>query len=138
MEIAVRYFSRNGATAKVAKAMARELGVKAETTDIPISKKVNLLFVGSGMYAGHMDKHVKAFLESLTKEQIGKVVFFGTSMTSGQKMDGEARQILERKDIPMDTRTFHCHGKFLVFHRLHPDEKDLLDAEIFAKKIGKK
>lgn len=43
MKIAVRYYSRGGATEKVAKAIAREAGERAETTDRGLDKKVDLL-----------------------------------------------------------------------------------------------
>ena len=99
---------------------------------------MDLLFIGSGIYKGHIDSHVKDFIESLSPDKVGKAVFFSTAMMGGGKSDEEVRKLLERKGIPMDTRTFHCHGQFLFFHRGHPDRKDLLDAEIFAKKIIRK
>lgn len=43
MKIAVRYYSRGGATEKVSKAIAREAGERAETTDRGLDKKVDLL-----------------------------------------------------------------------------------------------
>ena len=137
MKIAVRYYSRGGATEKVAKAIARAAGERAETVGEPLDKKVDLLFIGSGVYKGHIDPHVKSFIQGLDKEKVGKAAFFSTAMLSGGNSDREVRELLEKKGIAMDTRTFHCHGKFLFFHKGHPDEKDILDAQIFAKKIGK-
>ena len=99
---------------------------------------MDLLFIGSGIYKGHIDSHVKDFVESLDASKVGKVVFFSTAMLGGGKSDEEIGKLLSEKGIPMDTRTFHCHGKFLFFHRGHPDKKDLLDAEIFARKIIRK
>lgn len=122
MKIAVRYYSRGGATEKVAKAIAREAGERAETTDRGLDKKVDLLFIGSGIYKGHIDSHVKDFVESLDASKVGKVVFFSTAMLGGGKSDEEIGKLLSEKEIPMDTRTFHCHGKFLFFHRGHPDK----------------
>lgn len=98
---------------------------------------MDILFIGSGVYKGHIDPHVKSFIQSLDPSKVGKAAFFSTAMLSGGKSDEEVRQLLEEKGITLDTRTFHCHGKFLFFHRGHPDRKDLVDAEIFAKKIGK-
>ena len=137
MRFAVRYYSRGGSTEKVAKAIAREVGEWAETTDKGLEKRVDILFIGSGVYKGHIDGHVKSFIQSLDPSKVGKAAFFSTAMLSGGKSDEEVRRLLEEKGITMDTRTFHCHGKFLFFHRGHPDRKDLVDAEIFAKKIGK-
>ena len=137
MRFAVRYYSRGGSTEKVAPAIAREVGERAETTDKGLEKRVDILFIGSGVYKGHIDPHVKSFIQSLDPSKVGKAAFFSTAMLSGGKSDEEVRQLLEEKGITLDTRTFHCHGKFLFFHRGHPDRKDLVDAEIFAKKIGK-
>ena len=50
MRIAVRYYSRGGSTEKAARAIAREAGERAETTDKPLDKRVDLLFIGSGIY----------------------------------------------------------------------------------------
>lgn len=138
MRIAVRYYSRGGSTEKAARAIAREAGERAETTDKPLDRRVDLLFIGSGIYKGHIDSHVKDFIESLSPDKVGKAVFSSTAMMGGGKSDEEVRKLLEKKGISMDTRTFHCHGQFLFFHRGHPDRKDLLDAEIFAKKIIRK
>ena len=38
MRIAVRYYSRGGSTEKAARAIAREAGERAETTDKPLDK----------------------------------------------------------------------------------------------------
>ena len=138
MKIAVRYYSRGGSTEKTARAIAREVRERAETTDKPLEGKVDVLFIGSGIYKGHIDGHVKSFIESLSSSRVGKAVFFSTAMLGGGNSDEEVRKLLEKQGIPMDTRTFHCHGKFLFFHRDHPDQKDLLDAELFARKIIKK
>ena len=39
MRIAVRYYSRGGSTEKAARAIAREAGERAETTDKPLDRK---------------------------------------------------------------------------------------------------
>jgi len=137
MKTAVRYFSRGGSTETIAKAIAQELREKAETTAAPIEKKVDVLFLGSGVYAGHIDGHVKEFIQHLDRNKVGKVAFFCTSVLDPGGRDKEVRRLLEQKAIPMDTRTFHCKGKFFFVYSSHPDNKDKLDAAIFAKKIAK-
>ena len=97
MRIAVRYYSRGGATEKVAKAIAREAGERALTTDKPLEKKADLLFIGSGVYKGHIDGHVKAFIEGLTPDKVGKAVFFSTAMLGGGHSDEEVRKLLAEK-----------------------------------------
>lgn len=137
MKTAVRYFSRGGSTETIAKAIARELREKAELTSAPIEKKVDLLFLGSGVYAGHIDPHVKEFIQSLDPSKVGKVAFFCTSVLNPNGRDKEVWNLLQAKGIPMDTRTFHCKGKFFFVYSSHPDNKDKLDAAIYAKKIAK-
>ena len=137
MKTAVRYFSRGGSTEAIARAIARELREKAELTSVPIEKKVDVLFLGSGVYAGHIDSHVKEFIQNLDRNKVGKVAFFCTSVLDPGRRDKEVRRLLEQKAIPMDTRTFHCKGKFFFVYSSHPDNKDKLDAAIYAKKIAK-
>lgn len=106
MRIAVRYYSRGGSTEKAARAIAREAGERAETTDKPLDKRVDLLFIGSGIYKGHIDSHVKDFIESLSPDKVGKAVFFSTAMMGGGKSDEEVRKLLEKKGIPMTPGPF--------------------------------
>lgn len=134
MHCAVRYYSRGGHTERVARAIAGELEIEAFTTDRPIGEKTDVLLVGSGIYAGHIDPHVKQFLEGLDAKKVGKVAFFGTSMMSGKKMDGEVKAILDKKGIPMEEETFHCRGQFLIFHISRPNRLDLRSARQFARK----
>lgn len=132
MRCAVRYYSRGGNTERVARAIAGELETDAYTTDTPLKEYADVLLVGSGMYAGHIDPHVKQFLEELDPKKTGKVAFFATSMTSGKKLDLEVREILDRKGIPMEEETFHCRGRFLIFHISRPNRMDLRAARQFA------
>lgn len=138
MKIAVRYYTRGGATEKVGKAIAEALGVKGETIDRPLDEKVDLLFIGSGVYKGKIDPRMKKWLENLDPSKAEKAIFFSTSLFSGGDSDEQVRHILTAKGIPMDNRTFHCHGRFLFFYRNHPDSQDLMEAAIFAKNMAKK
>ena len=81
MRIAVRYYSRGGSTEKAARAIAREAGERAETTDKPLDRRVDLLFIGSGIYKGHIDSHVKDFIESLSPDANIKIL----SLTKSKK-----------------------------------------------------
>ena len=78
MKIAVRYFSRGGNTKKLADAIADAVGVTAETTDVPLTEDVDILFLGSSVYAFNVDDHVKDFIEGIDVT-IGKVVGFSTA-----------------------------------------------------------
>lgn len=138
MEIAVRYYSRNGATKKLADAIAKEMKVKALTVDHPLEKPVSVLFVGSGIYCGKLDKHVMDFLETLHTEDAHRIVIFTTSFLSGKHVDKKMKKFLFDHKLVMDTRTFHCPGKFLFFQSSRPNLIDLDEAKKFAKRVTKK
>lgn len=79
MKIAVRYQSRGGNTKAVAEKIAEILGVTAESIDKPISEKVDMLFLGGGVYMWDMDKKLKEYMEKLNPQIIGKIVGFSTT-----------------------------------------------------------
>lgn len=47
MKVAVRYYTKSGNTEKLALEIAKAVGVTAETTSVPISEEVDVLFLGS-------------------------------------------------------------------------------------------
>ena len=59
MKVAVRYFSRGGNTKKLANAIAEAVGAEALTTEVPLSEDVDILFLGSSVYAYGVDDSVK-------------------------------------------------------------------------------
>lgn len=79
MNIAVRYQSRGGNTRAVAEIIANELGVQAEEISIPIKEKVDILFIGGGVYRWKADKKLVDFLKDLSPKQVRKVAAFSTS-----------------------------------------------------------
>lgn len=85
MKIAVRYLSRGGNTRMVAEAIAREAGVKAEPLTVPLNETVDILFLGSGVYAlykfGFVDRKVKDFLEALKPDDVKSIAAFSTGAT---------------------------------------------------------
>ena len=61
MKIAVRYYTRGGNTKKLADAISKAVGVDAETTSVPLTEDVDILFLGSSVYANGVDDAVKEF-----------------------------------------------------------------------------
>ena len=51
MKIAVRYYTRSGNTKKLAEAIAKAVGAEAKTVDEPLWEDVDILFLGSSVYA---------------------------------------------------------------------------------------
>jgi len=79
MKIAVRYQSRSGNTRTVSQVIADDVGVKAESVDVPITESVDLLFVGGGVYAFSMDESLREFFAELDPAMVKSVAVFATS-----------------------------------------------------------
>ena len=136
MKFAVRYYTQTGNTKRLAEAIANELGVEALPINIPISEQVDFLFLGNSYYAFTIDPEVRRFVESLSKEKVGKIVNFGSAAmlnSTWKKVKAEA----DKAGIAMDEREFHCKGEFKGMHKGRPNEADLKAAAEFAAKIVK-
>ena len=131
MKNAVRYYSRSGNTRTAAEAIARAIGTDAVSVDsasASLQEPVDVLFIGGALYAYGIDKHLKAYLGSLKKDQVKKAVVFSTSWISKHAIDlikGE----LDRKGIPVEKETLYFRGK--------PGEKQLQDAANVARRLMK-
>lgn len=129
MKIAVRYYSRSGNTKTAAEAIARAIGTDAVSVDsasASLQEPVDVLFIGGALYAYGIDKHLKAYLGSLKKDQVKKAVVFSTSWISKHAID-LIKDELNRKGIPVEKETLYFRGK--------PGEKQLQDAANVARRI---
>jgi len=133
-KIAVRYYSKSGNTKKLAEKIAEVAGCKAETTDIDLHEKVDILFLGASVYWGGIDKNVKHYIERLDKNMVGKVVIFSTSALAERGLPSIKKHLLA-KDIKVATDDYYCRGQFATLYKGKPDEKDLVAVEDFTKKM---
>jgi len=133
MTIAVRYYTRSGNTEKLARAMEAAVGAKAEAVTVPLAEKADILFLGCSYYAFDVDEAVKSFIFE-NKENIGKIVCFGTSamMKSTRK---PIKRIADAAGVALAEEDFHCRGSFGPMHKGHPDKQDLTNAVEFAKMV---
>lgn len=133
MKIAIRYYSRGGNTKKLADAISKAVGAAAETTAVPLKEDVDILFLGSSVYAAGVDDEVKAFVRGIDVK-IGKVVNFSTAalLKSTYK---QVSRLLRDKGIPMAEEEFHCRGSFAMAHKGRPNADDCQAAAAFAQKI---
>lgn len=133
MTVAVRYFSLSGNTKKVADAIASAVGVEAKTVAEPLEEKVDVLFLGSAVYAFGVDPAITAFIAT-NASKIGKIANFSTTalVPSTYKL---VKKIAEQNNVSMMEEEFHCKGKFKMMHTSRPNEKDLTEAKEFAKTI---
>jgi len=133
-KIAVRYYSKSGNTKKLAERIATVAGCNAETTDIDLGEKVDILFLGAAVYWAGIDKNVKDYIGRLDKNKVGKVVIFSTSALAERAVPS-IKKLLEAKKIKVAADDFYCRGQFASLYRGKPDENDLSAAAEFAKKI---
>ncbi|MCH5258343.1 MAG: flavodoxin [Lachnospiraceae bacterium] len=133
MRVAIRYYTRGGNTKKLADAIAEAIGVEAKTTAEPLTEDVDILFLGSSVYAYGVDDEVKKFIKGIDV-RVGKVVNFSTAAIIKSTYKQVAK-LLAEKNIPFAKEEFACRGSFAVMHKGKPDADDCKAAADFAKKI---
>ena len=133
MKIEVRYYTRSGNTKKLAEAIAKAVGAEAKTVEEPLREDVDILVLGSSVYAYGVDDSIKKFISNIDVT-VGKVVNFSTAalIKSTYKQVGK---LLAEKGIAQAEEEFYCKGSFGPMHKGKPDEKDCEAAAAFAKKI---
>ena len=133
MTYAVRYYTKTGNTKRLADAIAKELGVEALPISEPVNEAVDILFLGNSYYAFNIDPEVKAFVASLDKNKVGKIVNFGSAAmlnSTYKKVKAEADKV----GVKMDANEFHCKGEFKGIHKGRPNNEDVAAAAAFARK----
>ena len=133
MKIEVRYYTRLGNTKKLAEAIAKAVGAEAKTVEEPLREDVDILFLGSSVYAYGVDDSIKKFISNIDVT-VGKVVNFSTAalIKSTYKQVGK---LLAEKGIVQAEEEFYCKGSFGPMHKGKPDDKDCKAAAAFARKI---
>ena len=138
MRVSVFYHSTTGNTAKVARAMARRLGVEAhEVKDYEGEVDADLLLLGGAVYAtcDHgLDPLLQSFIARLDPSGVGQVVLFKTGFDSDAIPRMKA--LLERRGIKVARDSFSCPGHFLFFKLGHPNGADLARAGEFAARMA--
>lgn len=131
MKTEVVYFSKTGHSKKLAQAVAEALSVEARDLSRQGAKiKTDLLFLVSGVYGGSPDPKVLEFIETMSPEDVKKVVLITSSM--GQKRQDVIRLALEKKLIPVMADEYTCKGSFLIFSMGHPTQDEIKGACDFA------
>ena len=133
MKIAIRYYTKTGNTKKLAEAISSAINVEAKTVDEPLTEDVDILFLGSAVYAAGIDSKVKDFIKNINVN-VGEVVNF----SSAALIESTYKQVkneVEKKGLKMSDKEFHCRGAFKFVHRGRPNDDDLKDVQEFAKGI---
>ena len=132
-KIAIRYFTRGGNTKKLAEAIGEAVGVEAKTTSEALTEDVDILFLGSSVYAYGVDDEVKKFISGIDIK-IGKVVNFSTAALIKSTYKQIAK-LLAEKQIPLAEEEFACKGSFGIMHKERPNADDCKAVAAFAKRI---
>ncbi|NLO85661.1 MAG: flavodoxin [Clostridiales bacterium] len=135
MKIAIRYYSKGGNTQKLANALSSELGVPALTVDQGLKEDVDILFLGSAVYAFDADPQVKEFVKNLDVK-VGKIVNFSTTAMVKSTYE-QVKKLADQKNIPMSEQEFYCKGAFGIFHKGKPNDEDLKRVKAFARSVVK-
>lgn len=133
MKIAIRYYTKTGHTKKLAEAIGSAINVEAKTVDEPLTEDVDILFLGSAIYAAGIDSKIKDFIKNINVN-VGKVVNFSSAALI-ESTYGQVKKEVEAKGIKMSEEEFHCRGAFKIVHRGRPNDDDLRDAQEFAKRV---
>jgi len=134
MKTAVVYFSRTNHSKKIAEAIATSLQLKAiDVKTKPTLEAVDLLIVVGGIYAGASSPELKEYAESISKQQVRKVLLITSCLSNRQKQD-MIREILGKNGIEVAADEFVCRGNFLFFGLGHPNSEEIKAAVSFTKK----
>jgi flavodoxin len=136
-KIGIVYATKTSHSKKLAEAIGKKLGVKAEDfKSKPAFKGCQLLFIAGGIYGGASMPEFLEYLRGLDAADI-KSAALVTSTASLRQRQSAVKKILEDKGIKV-LDEFHCRGGFLFVYPRHPNEKDLKDASDFAAAMVKK
>jgi len=108
----------------MAETVSEVTGVKPETTDVPISEPVDVLYLGSGVFLGKISSDMTRFIRSLTPDKVKQVVCFGSCAIIKSPVP-QMRSLLEAQGITVSEKEFTCKGSMGPLHAGHPDQQDM-------------
>lgn len=82
MSVAIRYQSRGGHVKEMAEIIAEGVGVDPISIDdprAPITKPVDVLFIGGALYKFRLDPGLEEFIESIPEGMVRTAIVFGSS-----------------------------------------------------------
>ena len=130
MKTAVRYYTKNGGTQRLAEAIAKAVNAEARTTSEPLEAPVDVLFLGASVYAGKPNPEVTRFIQR-NGDKIGRIVVFSTS-ASGKSTHGSILATAADAGVKCSEVYYHCPGAFMFLHKGRPNDKDCAAAAAFA------
>jgi flavodoxin len=134
MNIEVRYYSKTGNTKKIADAIAKQAGVSAKSISEPVQDEVDILFLGTGLYAFDIDLELKKYILTLKPEHIKTVVVFSTAAIVKSAYE-KVKKYLEDQGLTVSSKEYHCPGHYMILRTGRPNAEDVKKAEQFTRSI---
>ncbi|HCX61010.1 MAG TPA: flavodoxin [Clostridiales bacterium] len=134
MNIEVRYYSKSGNTKKIADAIAKQAGVSAKSIHESIQGEVDILFLGTGLYAFDIAPELKEYILTLNPANIKKVVVFSTAAIVKSAYE-KTKKYLQDQGLIVSGAEYHCPGHYMILRIGRPNSDDIKKAEQFAKSI---
>jgi len=146
MKAIILYASKSGNTKKLADQMATQIGCEAvKITSTSTSATLNLeeydlIFLGTGLYAGTPNEDIVKFLNGLNlknPKQFALFITWGGAPRSDKMALGKLRAILEGKGQKVLAEHFAAYGgwKGILMKRGHPKPDEIAAAGEWAKGI---
>ena len=123
MRTEVRYFSRGGATKKLADAIGRAVGAEAKSVEVPLDQYADVVFLGASVYGGKPDPAVVNFIGANAKN-IGKIVVFGSACT-GKSTHAAIKSAAAGNAVKTAEMFFQCKGAIPVHEQRPPQRPGL-------------
>ena len=123
MKYAVRYFTRSGNTKKLCDEIAKKLNIESLDVTHPLNDSVDILFLGSSVYAAGIDDSIKQFIRT-NKEHISSICNISTAAVA-KSTYRQVKKIADECGITLLQKDFSCRGSFGPIHKNHPDHDDL-------------
>ena len=133
MNCAIRYCPRNESIRILANGISDVCGAPALSVYHPLSEPVDLLFLGSTFHAGDIDPALRCFIDLLDPGLVKTVVNFSTSALMPSTYHQVAALLADR-GIRLRAEEFCCHSSLGILYHGHPNQKDLNEFRMFARK----
>jgi flavodoxin len=146
MRTVILYASKSGNTGKIAASMAAQLNceaIKVTAQTSPATLELDgydLIFVGSGLYAGTPNEDIVKFLSGLnlkSQKQFALFITWGGAPRSDKIALGKLRALLESKGQKVLDDHFAAYGGWrgILMKRGHPKPEEIQAAASWAKKV---
>jgi flavodoxin len=148
MRAIILYASKSGNTKKIADSMAVQLGcetikITAENTSSFDLEKFDLIFVGTGLYAGTPNEDLVKFLGGVnfkSQKRFALFITWGGAPRSDKMALGKLKALLESKGQKVLDDHFASYGgwKGILMKRGHPKPEEIRAAGVWAKHFKEK